>query len=58
MDRISANLAFGRREKNMWGYNKLLGGGGQEEKNPIRKPEKKWRNFFVCFFLFFGDSKK
>ena len=23
---ISANLAFGRREKNIWGYKKLQGG--------------------------------
>ena len=48
MDHISANLAFGRREKNIWGYKKLQGG-----KKPIRKTEKKWRPFF-----FFGDSIK
>ena len=44
MDHISANLAFGGREKNIWGYKKLQGG-----KKPIRKTEKKWRPFFVCF---------
>ena len=47
MDHISANLAFGRREKNIWGYKKLQGG-----KKPIRKTEKK-----VVTFFFFGDSK-
>ena len=26
MDHISANLAFGRRGKNIWGYKKLQGG--------------------------------
>ena len=36
MYRISANLAFGRREKNICGYKKLQGG-----KKPIRKTEKK-----------------
>ena len=51
MDHISANLAFGGREKNIWGYKKLQGG-----KKPIRKTEKKWRPFFL--FCFFGDSKK
>ena len=35
MYHISANLAFGRREKNIWGYKKLQGG-----KMPIRKTEK------------------
>ena len=50
MYHISANLAFGRREKNIWGYKKLQGG-----KKPIRKTEKKWRLFFLFFF---GDSKK
>ena len=52
MYHISANLAFARREKNIWGYKKLQGG-----KKPIRKTEKKWRPFFF-FFFFFGDSKK
>ena len=51
MYHISANLAFGRREKNIWGYKKLQGG-----KKPIRKTEKKVATFF--FFFFFGDSKK
>ena len=46
MYHISANLAFGRREKNIWGYKKLQGG-----KKPIRKTEKKWRPFFFFFFL-------
>ena len=50
MYHISANLAFGGREKNIWGYKKLQGG-----KKPIRKTEKKVANFF--FFFFFGDSK-
>ena len=44
MDHISANLAFGRREKNIWGYKKAP-----------EKPKKKWRPFF-CFV--FGKSKK
>ena len=44
MYHISANLAFGRREKNIWGYKKLQGG-----KKPIRKTEKKVATFF--FFL-------
>ena len=46
MYHMSANLAFGRREKNIWGYKKLQGG-----KKPIRKTEKKWRPFFFFFFL-------
>ena len=48
MDHISANLAFGRREKNIWGYKK-------PQKKPIRKTGKKVATFF--FFFFFGDSK-
>ena len=52
MYHISANLAFGRREKNIWGYKKLQGG-----KKPIRKTEKKVATFFF-FLFFFGDSKK
>ena len=36
MYHMSANLAFGRREKNIWGYKNLQGG-----KKPIRKTEKK-----------------
>ena len=50
MKHNSANLAFGRREKNIWGYKKLQWG-----KKPIRKSEKKVATFF---FFFFGDSKK
>ena len=50
MYHISANLAFGRREKNIWGYKKLQGG-----KKPIRKTEKKVATFFIYFFV---DSKK
>ena len=48
MYHISANLAFGRREKNIWGYKKLQGG-----KKPIsiRKTEKKVATFFFFFFL-------
>ena len=53
MYHISANLAFGRREKNIWGYKKLQGG-----KKPIRKTEKKVATFFFFFFFFFGESKK
>ena len=55
MYHMSANLAFGRREKNIWGYKKLQGG-----KKPIRKTEKKVATFFFFFFFFFffGDSKK
>ena len=44
MYHISANLAFGRRGKNIWGYKKLQGG-----KKPIRKTEKKVATFFFCF---------
>ena len=46
MYHISANLAFGRREKFFWGYKKLQGG-----KKPIRKTEKKVATFFFFFFL-------
>ena len=48
MYHISANLAFGRREKNIWGYKKLQGG-----KKPIRKTGKK-----VATFFFFLETKK
>ena len=51
MYHISANLAFGRREKNIWGYKKLQGG-----KKTIRKTEKKVATFF--FFLFFLETVK
>ena len=51
MDHISANLAFGGREKNIWGYKKLQGG-----KKPIRKTEKKVATFFFVF-LFWRQSK-
>ena len=51
MYHISANLAFGRREKNIWGYKKLQGG-----KKPIRKTEKKVATFF--FFFFFLETVK
>ena len=53
MNHNSANLAFGRREKNIWGYKKVQGG-----KKPIRKSEKKVATFFFFFLFFFGDSKK
>ena len=46
MDHISANLAFGGRKKNIWGYEKLQGG-----KKPIRKTEKKVVTFFFLFFF-------
>ena len=46
MYHISANLAFGRSKKNIWGYKKLQGG-----KKPIRKTEKKVATFFFFFFL-------
>ena len=53
----TAKLAFGRREKNIWGYKKLQGG-----KKPIRKTEKKVATFFFFFFLetkkFVGAAKK
>ena len=52
MYHISANLAFSRREKYIWGYKNLQGG-----KKPIRKTEKKVATFFF-FFFFFGDSEK
>ena len=52
MNRNWANLAFGRREKNIWGYKKLQGG-----KKPIRKKRKKSGDLFF-FFFFFGDRKK
>ena len=48
MDHISADLAFGRREKNIWGYKKL-----QRGKKPIRKTEKKVATFFCLFFCCF-----
>ena len=51
MYHMSANLAFGRREKNIWGYKKLQGG-----KKPIRKTEKKVATFF--FFFFFLETVK
>ena len=48
MDHISANIAFGGREKNIWGYKKLQGG-----KKPIsiRKTEKKVATLFFFFFF-------
>ena len=61
MDHISANLAFGGREKNIWGYKKLQGG-----KKPMRKTEKEKKSgdlFFCYFFLetvknLWGAAKK
>ena len=53
MYHMSANLAFGRREKNIWGYKKLQGG-----KKPIRKTEKKVATFFFFFFFFFWETVK
>ena len=50
---ISAKLAFGRHEKNIWGYKKLEGG-----KKPIRKTEKKVATFFFFFFFFLETVKK
>ena len=44
MDHISANIAFGGREKNIWGYKNPRGG-----KKPIRKTEKKVATFFLFF---------
>ena len=53
MDHISTNLAFGRREKNIWGYEKLQGG-----KKPIRKTEKKKvATFFLDSKIFVGAAK-
>ena len=57
MDHISANLAFSRREKNIWGYKKLQGGGGGGKK-PIRKTEKKWQPFFWRLKFLWGAAKK
>ena len=47
MDHISANLAFGRREKKYLGVQKAPGG-----KKSIRKTEKKVATFFFFFFFF------
>ena len=47
MDHISANLAFSRCAKNIWGYKKLQ--GGQEA---CKKNRKQSGDLF-----FFGDSK-
>ena len=48
MDHISANLAFGGREKNIW-VQKAPGGN-----KPIRNTEKK----VATFFFFFGEAAK
>ena len=53
MYHISANLAFSRRGKNIWGYKKLQGGNWQEA---YKKNRKKSGDLFF-FFFFFGDSK-
>ena len=58
MEHISANLAFGGREKNIWRYKKLQGG-----KKPVRKTEKKSGDLFFFFFLetvknLWGAAKK
>ena len=45
-------LAFGRREKNIWGYKKVQGG-----KKPIRKTEKKVATFFFFFFFILETVK-
>ena len=50
---ISANLAFGRREKKYMGVQKAP--GGQEA---YKKNRKKSGDLFFFFFFFFGDSKK
>ena len=52
MYHISANLAFGRREKKYLGVQKAA--RGQEA---YKKNRKKVATFFF-FFFFFGDSKK
>ena len=46
------NLAFGGREKNIWGYKKLQGGN-----EPIRKTGKKVATFFF-FCSFFLETVK
>ena len=56
MYHMSANLAFGRREKNMWVYKQAPGGGGQEAYKKTRK--KSGDLFFVCFFVFFLETVK
>ena len=53
MYHMSANLAFGRREKNL-GVQKAP--GGQEAYKKNRK--KSGDLFFFFFSFFFGDSKK
>ena len=53
MYHISANLAFGRREKNIWGYKYL---GGQEAYKKNRK--KSGDLFFFFFFFFFLETVK
>ena len=52
MYHISPNLAFGRREKNIWGYKKLPGGQEAYKKN------RKKSGDLIFFFFFFEDSKK
>ena len=59
MDNISANLAIGRREKNIWGYKFKL----QDGQEAYKKNRKKSGNlFFIFMFLetknFVGGGKK
>ena len=54
MDHILANLAFGRREKNIWGYKKLQGGGQEAYK----KNRKKGATFLLETKNFVGCGKK
>ena len=48
MDHISAKLAFGRREKNIWGFKKLQGGGQEAYK----KNRKESGDIFLSFLFF------
>ena len=50
MYHISANLAVGRREKNIWGYKKLQRGK--------KKNRKKSGDLFFLFFFFFLETVK
>ena len=53
MDHISANLAFGGREKNIWGFKKL-----QVARSLKEKPKKSGHLFFVLDSKKFGAAKK
>ena len=52
MYHMSADLAFGRREKIFGGTKSCRG------KEAYKKNQKKSGDLFFFFFFFFGDSKK